>query len=69
MGEYVVYVNVANKQANIHRADCPFVGMHGGISREYPPTSWYLQGFDVKKNAEYAARWTGFSVREYGNCF
>lgn len=68
MDEFVVYVNRVHKAANIHRSECSFVGSHGRVSQTYPPTGWYLQGFDTPRKAEYAARWSSFDVSFCSNC-
>ena len=68
MNEFVVYVNRVHRFANIHKSGCSYIRSHGGVSQTYPPTGWYLQGFDTLRKAEYAARWSGFRVEKCGNC-
>ena len=61
-GNYIVYQNRAHKWACIHRRSCSQVAKRGGVSRIYPPASWYGGPFLSVKHAqwyldEYLSEW------------
>ena len=68
MDEFIIYVNRVHGFANVHRLDCGFVRMRGGISDTDPPTGWYISGFDTLSKADFVARWTEYSVSHCQNC-
>ena len=52
-GNYVIYQNQPHRRFVIHAVDCSNVGKHGGVSRSYPPNSWYIGPFDTVRQAQW----------------
>ena len=52
-GNYIIYEDWRTKWAVIHAMSCSRVGQHGGISRTYPPGTWYSGPFDTQRQAQW----------------
>ena len=52
-GEYVVYQDMRWEQARIHKRSCRFIAQHGGVSRNYPPNTWYVGPFLSVEQAQW----------------
>ena len=56
---YIVYENRVLSKAIVHRTDCSYVKMNGGVSKTSPPSSWWLEGFETADAALKEAQSTG----------
>ncbi len=41
-GDYIVYQHPPNESVYIHQRECRQVIQYGGVSKDYPPNTWYV---------------------------
>ena len=65
---FTVYFNRVHRSARVHRSTCGYLKMHGGVSRNVPPTGWYEEGFCTAEDAKEATNKTKYETRNCKVC-